>query len=200
MITPLKGRSGMCSHNRVGVSVWKLIYCVTTTATKLEKIRAKLRVKCWRLNAQLSHGLGVAVQSLSLVVSLSNEALWSRGSRPSLGPHTSLMFPHHSADNYRGRECHLSHTSSTEDDSTRSVVCQTCHVRVASRTHSSHAHTLWVPPHTRKHTNFTQSEPYVSSYYTHNTWDAWLLWLCSSRLLNFFLIDTEKYLCVKTKG
>lgn len=46
--------------------------------------------------------LGVA----ALVVSLSNEAPWSHGSHPSLGPHTSLMFPHHSPDNYRGRECH----------------------------------------------------------------------------------------------
>lgn len=56
-------------------------------------------------NTQVHAGCGSAV-SFSLVVSLSNEALWSRGSHPSLGPHTSLMFPHHSPDNYRGRECH----------------------------------------------------------------------------------------------
>lgn len=64
-----------------------------------------------------------------------------------------------------------------------------------SRTHSSHARTLGVSPHTRKHTDSTQSEPYVTSYHTRNTWDAWLLWLCSSRLLNLLFVDTEKYLC-----
>lgn len=51
------------------------------------------------------------------------------------------MFPHHSPDNYRGRECHLSRASSTEDDSRRSVVCQTCRECGAALTHSSHART-----------------------------------------------------------
>lgn len=30
-----------CSQNPVGVSVWKLIYCVTTIATKLKKDLSK---------------------------------------------------------------------------------------------------------------------------------------------------------------
>lgn len=185
----------MHSHNLV--SVWKLIYCVTTTVPKVEikrGIQAKLRVECGRMLSWVRTGCG-SVQSHSLVISLGNEALWSSGSHPSLGPHTSLMFPHHGPDNYWGRECHLSRASSTEDDSTRSVVCQTCVVSC------THAHTASV--HTHKHILVSpKSEPYVSSYYTHNTRDAWLFWLCSSRLLNFFFffIDTQKYLCVKIEG
>lgn len=94
----------------------------------------------------VSPGLGVAEQSLSL----SNEALRSHGSHPSLGPHTSLMFPHHSPDNYRGRECHLSRASSTEDDSTRSVVCQTCHECVHPP-RFPHTNTLSLPEDLQTH-------------------------------------------------
>ena len=93
-----------------------------------------------RSQCSVEAALGVAVQTLSLVVSLSNEALWSHGSHPSLGPHTSLMFPHHSPDNYRGRECHLSRASSTEDDSTRSVVCQTSSERIPGSHALTHRH------------------------------------------------------------
>lgn len=59
-------------------------------------------------------------------------------------------------------------------------------------------HTLRVSSHTRRYTDFIQSEPYVSSYYIRNTWDAWLLWLCSSKALNF-PAQTLKSICVKTK-
>ena len=102
-----------------------------------KKIWAKLRdiEMSWE-KAQPRPCMGVAVQPRSLVVFLSNEALWSSGSHPSLGPHTSLMFPHHSPDNYQGRECHLSWASSTEADSTRSVVCQTRRESAASHTHT----------------------------------------------------------------
>lgn len=56
-------------------TAWKLIYCVTATLTKLKEYRAKLRVKCQESECSVGSVLGVAVQSLSLVVSLSNEAL-----------------------------------------------------------------------------------------------------------------------------
>lgn len=136
------------------------MYCVTTTVTKLQTSEQNWE---WGIAVSLGSVLGVAVQCVSPVVSLSNEAPWSCGSRPSLGPHTSLMFSHHSPDNYWGRECHLSCASSTEDDSTRSVVCQTCYECVACCTHSSRSHMPWASPNTRKHAAITQSEPYVSS-------------------------------------
>lgn len=136
------------------------MYCVTTTVTKLQTSEQNWE---WGIAVSLGSVLGVAVQCVSPVVSLSNEVPWSCGSRPSLGPHTSLMFSHHSPDNYWGRECHLSRASSTEDDSTRSVVCQTCYECVACRTHSSHSHMPWASPNTRKRAAITQSEPYVSS-------------------------------------
>lgn len=98
---------GRVHTNRVVVSVCECIHCVTTTVKKVEKKRNWEQKWEWGVGEYAFEStLGVAVQSLSLVVSLSNEALWSRGSHPSLGPHTSLMFPHHSPDNYRGRECH----------------------------------------------------------------------------------------------
>lgn len=157
-----------------------------------------LECKC-----SVESGLGVVVQSLSLVVSLSNEAPWSRGSHPSLGPHTSLMFPHHSPDNYRGRECHLSRASSTEGDSTRSVVCQTGHECVASltHTHSGSIHTL------ANKNDFTQSEPYcmcpLIPLATHGMLDSF--WLCSSRLLSFsssllrISYVSKQKVCIETK-
>lgn len=75
--------------------------------------------------------------------------------------------------------------------------------RAVSAPHLAHMHTQ--APCTHLVTNIPispKSEPYVSSYYTHNTRDAWVFWLCSSRLLNFFffLTDTQKYLCVKIEG
>lgn len=118
---------------------------------------------------------GVAVCCVSLVGSLSNEALWSHGSCLWLGPHTSLMFSHHSPDNYWGRECHLRCISSTEDDSTRSVVGK-------RRVSVLHLESI---PHTHKHAVITQSEHMCPR----NTWCVWLLQLSSSRI---FLTDSEK--------
>lgn len=190
----------MCSQNHV--SVWKLIYCVTTTVTKQEKKSAKLRVKCWKCSVESV--LGVAVQSLSLVVSLSNEALWSRGSHPSLGPHTSLMFPHHSPDNYRGRECHLSRASSTEDDSTRSVVCQTCHECVAishgfpARSHT-HTHTLGLSTHSQTYRFYPKWTICVLLSHSQHTGCLTSLALFQQAAQLFF-IDTEQCLCVQIKA
>lgn len=138
--------------------------------------------------------LGVAVQTLSLVVSLSNEALWSHGSHPSLGPHTSLMFPHHSPDNYRGRECHLSRASSTEDDSTRSVVCQTCSERIPG----SHAHTDTMSLSTHSQTyRFLPKVNHMCPLIiltTHGMLD--FFWPCSSRLPDNFSSRTLRSIWV----
>lgn len=121
---------------------------------------AKLRVTCCRLNGVSSPREARWGGAPRLALSLSNEAPWRRGSRPSLGPHTSLMFPHHSPDNYRGRECHLGGASSTEDDSTRSAVQLDPRVSVLHLTPVRHAHTH---THTQNNSHITQGEPYVSS-------------------------------------
>lgn len=122
---------------------------------------------------------GTAAHHASLAVSLSNEAPWSRGSRPSLGPHTSLMFPHHSPDNYRGRECHLSGASSTEDDSTRSAVQLDPSVSVLHLTPVRHAQT-----HTQSLLTRSDSLPH---------YPRWTICvLATTRALDFFsLLPTD---------
>lgn len=82
------------------------------------------------------------------------------------------MFPHHSPDNYRGRECHLGGISSTEDDSTRSAVWLDARVSVLHLTPVWHTLTN-IHTHTRAellHTlRIAPALPKVSHMCPHNT-------------------------------
>lgn len=93
------------------------------------------------------------------------------------------MFPHHSPDNYRGRECHLGGVSSTEDDSARSAVRLGARVSVLHLTPVRHTFTN-IHTHTRGellHTlGIAPALPKVNHMCPHNT-----------RALDFSLVPAD---------